>query len=123
VLWGLSEDRQVHFETQPSGAQVWVNDELWPERTPCWLTLEPGTDHKLRARLDADDGRVFRGQLRATCWIQPWRVFWDYVLPLGSLWVTIDYFTGALYEFEPDALVLKLQPNRVVSAAADDNER
>jgi hypothetical protein len=113
VLWGLAEDRRVHLETDPPGAQVWVNGELWSELTPCWLTLPPGDDHELRARLDAEDGRVFRGRTRAACWIQPWRVFWDYILPLGSLWVTIDYFTGALYEFEPKELLLQLQPNRV----------
>ena len=43
--------------------------------------------------------RAERGQTRSVPLIQPWRALGDYLLPLGSLWVTIDYLTGALHEF------------------------
>lgn len=112
-MFGLSEDRRVHLETEPAGAQVWVNGKLNEELTPCWLSLEPGVDHLVEAHLEDAQGVVFRGRTHSICGIQPWRVLWDYLLPLGSVWVTIDYFTGALHEFESERLVLRLQPNRL----------
>ena len=112
VLFGLAEDKLVHLETEPPGARVWIDGVEYGELTPFSLSLTTGVNHDVEARFEGEDGVVFHRKARFTARIQPWRAFWDYVLPGGSLWVVIDYLTGALYEFEPDRLVLKLVPER-----------
>jgi hypothetical protein len=114
VLFGLAEDKLVHLDSEPSGAEVWVDGEAHDERTPCSLTLTSGVDHEVECLLQSDDCVTYRRTSRFTARIQPWRAFWDYMLPLGSVWVISDYLAGALYEFEPDRLVLVLLPDRLV---------
>jgi hypothetical protein len=114
VLFGLAADKQVHLDSAPSGAEVWIDGKRHGERTPCSFMLTSGVDHEVVCRLEGEGGVIYRRTSRFTARLQPWRAFWDYVLPLGSVWVITDYLTGALWEFEPDRLVLDLLPDRVV---------
>ena len=113
VLFGLAEDKLVHLESEPSGARVWIDGVEHDERTPCSFTLTSGVDHTVECRLEDEDGVTYRRRSHFTARIQRWRAFWDYMLPLGSVWVITDYLTGALYEFEPDRLKLLLLPDRL----------
>jgi hypothetical protein len=51
--------RQMEYEaslrtcgvvSDPTGAQIWLDDRLYPEHTPAVLKLEPGRDYKLEVR-------------------------------------------------------------------------
>lgn len=95
VILGYAGAQPLQVSTDPPGAAVFVNEVAHPAVTPCTLELSPQETYFLRVVLGDRKGHrnVHKG-LRvgvAVC---------DGVFTLG-LGLLVDYFTGALYGFEP----------------------
>lgn len=95
VILGYAGDQPLSVATDPAGAAVFVNEVAETAVTPCTLQLRPTQTYFLRVVLgDRKGHRSVHKGLRvgvAVC---------DGVFTLG-IGLLVDYFTGALYWFEP----------------------
>ena len=104
VLGGTSQLLTVNSNVE--GAEVFLNDTR--------LGVTP---------LTADVKRGQTGELRVTAdGYQPYNIalnkkistlFWVNILSGGSFGSTTDYFTGAMYEYEPSTYMVSLQPPQI----------
>lgn len=96
VILGHAGGQELRVTTSPAGAAVIVNEVPNPEVSPCLLTLSPTQTYAVRVVLgDRKASRMVRKSLRfgvAVC---------DAIFTAG-LGLLVDYFTGALYWFQPE---------------------
>lgn len=101
TLLGYHGFQEVQVITRPEGAQLYVDGVATPVRSPGAIALDPAEEHRVDARLRGNRGGTqVRRKVRIVVAIV------DCILT-GGLGLTVDYFSGGLYEF-PAHVILNL---------------
>lgn len=112
TLLGHHGFQEVQVITDPAGAQLYVDGVATPVRSPGAIALDPAEEHRVDARLHGlRGGTQVRRKVRIVVAIV------DCILT-GGLGLTVDYFSGALYEF-PAHVVLNLGQAAPVPSQAE----
>lgn len=102
IIHGTTQ--KIPVSSDPSGAQVGVDDQNREYKTPCEIELERGTDHRLTISLVGYESAIVDIKHKVSAAVTGNAIFG------GLIGMIVDSSNGAVFRLDPETIHSKLQP-------------